>query len=143
MKITFRRIEPKDFAFLWRLHNVALKNYVTKLWGWDEKRQKQLFEQTFNPPRGQVIVVDGIDAGFLDVVDKRTETLLSSIRLLPEFQNRGVGTRIIESVINKARRENKAVRLQVLKINPARHFYKRLGFEISDETETHFLMRLK
>ena len=34
------------------------------------------------------------------------------------------------------------VRLRVLKVNArAVTFYKRLGFEITDETDTHFLMR--
>lgn len=33
------------------------------------------------------------------------------------------------------------VELQVLKVNPARSLYERLGFAVFDETETHHLMR--
>jgi ribosomal protein S18 acetylase RimI-like enzyme len=32
------------------------------------------------------------------------------------------------------------VTLQVLKVNPARRLYERLGFRVTGETPTHFLM---
>ncbi|HLM00911.1 MAG TPA: GNAT family N-acetyltransferase, partial [Pyrinomonadaceae bacterium] len=73
--------------------------------------------------------------------EKKDETALVSIRLLPEFQNRGIGTKLIKDVLAASIAKNKPVRLQVLKINPARNLYERLGFEISGETGTHFLMR--
>ena len=33
------------------------------------------------------------------------------------------------------------VELQVLKVNPARRLYGRLGFQVTGETETHYLMQ--
>ena len=139
-EVSFRPITSDDFDFLWLLHNVALKEYVEKTWGWDEKRQRELFAEDFNTNNGRIIVVNDTDAGYLWAIEKETETLLVSIRLLPEFQNRGIGTKVIEDVLVKS---NKPVRLQVLKINPAQNLYKRLGFETVGETETHFLMRTK
>lgn len=138
MRIGLRHISFDDYEFLWRLHNAALKKYVEKTWGWNEEWQKANFKNAFNPNDGEIIVVDGADAGFLWIVEKESETLLASIRLLPEFQNKGVGTRIIKNLLDKS---DKPVRLQVLKINPARNLYDRLGFEIIGETDTHFVMR--
>ncbi|MEJ7698142.1 MAG: GNAT family N-acetyltransferase [Pyrinomonadaceae bacterium] len=137
MNISFRQINNDDFEFLWHLHNSALKEYVAQTWGWDENWQRKSFEKQFNPAEGEIITVNEIDAGFLRVIKKETEILLASIRLLPEFQNRGIGTTIIKNLLNTSQ---KSVRLQVLKVNPARVLYKRLGFEIADETETHFKM---
>ena len=131
----------EDFEFLWQVHNLALKDYVTKTWGWDEERQRALFRQNFETERAKIIVFEGRDAGFLDVSEKENETVLISIRLLPAFQNKGIGTKIIREVLDEARRKNKTVRLRVLKINPAISLYNRLGFKIYAETETHFLMR--
>jgi ribosomal protein S18 acetylase RimI-like enzyme len=138
MRIAFRQISFEDYEFLWRLHNAALKNYVEKTWGWNEEWQRANFKETFNSNDGEIIVVDKADAGFLCVVEKETETVLASIRLLPEFQNKGIGTRIIKNLLVKS---EKPVRLQVLKINPAKILYERLGFVIIGETETHFVMR--
>ncbi|MCA1622443.1 MAG: GNAT family N-acetyltransferase [Acidobacteria bacterium] len=139
--MSFRKIEREDFEFLWRLHNAALKDYVMRVWGWDEERQRQLFRESFETKRAKIIVFEGKDAGFLDAAERETETVLISIRLLPEFQNKGIGTKIIQEILEKSHAKNKLVRLQVLKINPAKKLYNRLGFKIFGETETHFLMR--
>jgi ribosomal protein S18 acetylase RimI-like enzyme len=138
MRIELRQIETSDFDFLWRLHNAALKDYVTKTWGWDENWQRESFIKTFNPSEGKIIVIDGKDAGYLWVIEKDNEVLLASIRLLPEHQNLGIGSKIIRDLLDKS---EKRVRLQVLKVNPARRLYERLGFEICEETATHFTMK--
>jgi ribosomal protein S18 acetylase RimI-like enzyme len=138
MQIELRQIETSDFDFLWQLHNAALKEYVTKTWGWDENWQRESFIKTFNPSEGKIIVIDGRDAGYLWVIEKENEVLLASIRLLPKHQNHGIGSKIIRDLLDKS---EKPVRLQVLKVNPARHLYERLGFEICEETATHFTMK--
>ena len=142
MSITFRQIKIKDFEFLWQLHNAALKKYITATWGWNEDWQRRDFERNFNPDEGEIVVIDGKDAGFLRISEKETEIALISVRLLPEFQNRGVGTKLIKEVLVEARAKNKPARLQVLKINPAQNLYKKLGFKVFGETATHFLMRV-
>ena len=141
MQITFRQIKIKDFEFLWQLHNAALKKYIAATWGWDEDWQRRDFEEKFNPGEGEIVVVDGEDAGFLRVGEKETETFLISIRLLPKFQNRGIGTKLIKDLLAESKAKNKPVHLHVLKVNPARRLYEKLGFKIVEEMETHFLMR--
>lgn len=140
LKVNFRQIVSDDFDFLWRLHNAALKASVEKTWGWDEERQRELFAEGFNTSNSKIIVVDDTDIGYLWTIEKEAETFLVSIRILPEYQNRGIGAKIIEDVLDKS---NKPVRLQVLKINPVQNLYKRLGFETIGETETHFIMQTK
>ena len=137
MRIKFRQITTDDLEFLWRLHNSALKDYVARTWGWDEDWQRLDFIEKFKPAEGVIIVVDDTNAGFWRTIERKTETVLVSIRLLPEFQNRGIGTEIIANLLNKSKNP---VRLQVLKVNPARRLYVRLGFKVYDETETHFKM---
>lgn len=140
MQINFRQITDDDLEFLWRLHNSALKDYVEQTWGWNEDWQRLDFIDKFNPAEGVIVVVDNIDAGFLRTIERETETVLVSIRLLPEFQNRSVGTEIIKNLLKKSKN---LVRLQVLKVNPARRLYERLGFKVYDETETHYKMMKK
>ena len=137
MRIDFRQITNNDLEFLWKLHNLALKDYVAQTWDWDEDWQRLDFTEKFNPADGKIIVVVGVDAGFWRTIERETEMLLVSIRILPEFQNRGIGTKIIKNLLNESKNP---VRLQVLKVNPARRLYERLGFKIFDETETHFKM---
>jgi ribosomal protein S18 acetylase RimI-like enzyme len=57
-------------------------------------------------------------------------------------QNRGIGTEVIRSVIAEAKRTTDgAFDLSVLKVNPARRLYERLGFGVIEETKHHFRMK--
>lgn len=137
MDIRLRPIVDADLEFRWHLQNAALKKYVTETWGWDEEWQRRHFEERFDPDNGLIIVVNGTDAGFWWVNERPDEIFLVSIHLLPEYQRRGIGTRLIRSLTNNS---YKPVRLKVLKVNPARRLYERLGFSISGDLDTHFMM---
>jgi ribosomal protein S18 acetylase RimI-like enzyme len=60
--------------------------------------------------------------------------VLSQIQLLPSCQGQGIGERVIAALLDQARREQLPVRLSVLKGNPARRLYERLGFQMVSET---------
>ena len=137
MDIKLRPVTTQDFEFLWHLHNAALRRYVEQTWGWDEEWQRRHFTENFDPDVGKIITINGKDAGFLWVSEREDEIFLVSIRILPEFHNRGIGTRLITEVTSNG---DKPVRLHVLKVNPARHLYERLGFSISRDLGTHYEM---
>jgi ribosomal protein S18 acetylase RimI-like enzyme len=69
-----------------------------------------------------------------------THIFLEYIAILPEFQNRGIGTELIREVLEEAAAKGFPVELKVLKINPAIRLYERLGFEVESRTETRFFM---
>jgi ribosomal protein S18 acetylase RimI-like enzyme len=79
--------------------------------------------------------------GLLSVKQNGTEVFISSILILPEHQNKGIGSLIISKITEQAQQQGHSVTLQVLKVNPARRLYERLGFIIEGETDTHFKMR--
>jgi hypothetical protein len=45
-------------------------------------------------------------------------------------------------VLEQARASHLPVSLRVLKVNPAQRLWRRLGFTVVGETETHWLMEL-
>ena len=51
--------------------------------------------------------------------------------LLPEFQRRGIGSRLVTDVHGLARSKGKGVRLTVIRCNPAKKLYDRLGFAVT------------
>jgi ribosomal protein S18 acetylase RimI-like enzyme len=132
-----------DFDFLYHLHRAALKDYVAQTWGWDEAWQQDYFLQHFNPPLFQIIVFQGQDIGVLSVIRREDEICLGLIEILPEYQRRGIGTQLVESLIDEAHCSGEPIGLQVLKVNPVRRLYERLGFFIVGETATHYLMKAK
>jgi ribosomal protein S18 acetylase RimI-like enzyme len=128
-----------DHAFLWRLHCEAMRTYVEATWGWDEADQRRRFDATFEPERVSIVVVRDEPVGMLQVERRSDEVVLVAVEVLPEWQGQGIGTRVVSRVVEEA--GGVPVSLQVLKVNPARALYERLGFVTDGETATHVTMR--
>jgi GNAT superfamily N-acetyltransferase len=75
-------------------------------------------------------VIDGQDAGLLRVDEFDTHIHIDQLFILPEFQNQGFGRVILDQAIEQAKSIGLPLRLWVLRVNPAREFYERLGFSI-------------
>jgi ribosomal protein S18 acetylase RimI-like enzyme len=59
----------------------------------------------------------------------------------PAEQLRGIGTYLTRRLCDQADAANLPLELQVLKVNPAKRLYERLGSATIGETDTHYLMR--
>lgn len=139
MEYTLRQARDDDFEFLFHLRVAALGPYVAQIWGWNEDEQRQRFARHFDTTRYQIVLREK-DIGAIEAEQRDHEIYLSNIELLPEYQRKGIGTALIGEMLAEADRKNLPVALQVFKINPARHLYERLGFEITGENTTHFQM---
>ena len=83
-----------------------------------------------------LVVVDGVQAGRLFTAESQGVIRLVDIALLPEFSGLGIGTSVVQGLIDRARLENQRVALRVIDANPAERLYERLGFV---RTGTHGL----
>jgi ribosomal protein S18 acetylase RimI-like enzyme len=132
-----------DFEALFEVHVAALRPYVEGLWGWDEALQRELLTDRFDPSRDRVIVIDGAVVGHLVVDVHPHEVFLARIALLPDWQGRGIGTRIVGDVVRQAAAAEKPTRLTVLRTNErARALYERLGFRVTGDDEYRHYLRL-
>lgn len=140
---TLRSATDADYAWLWSVKRETMRPYVEQTWGsWDERAQERFFRRHFSPGTVQVILVDGQPAGLLHVERQPDAFFLANIQIHPDFQGRGLGAAVVESVLESGRSLNLPVHLQVLKVNTrARDFYLRLGFRADGENLTHFLLR--
>jgi len=92
----------------------------------------------------QIITISGKNIGCITILEENFYYFLSLIELLPKYQNKGIGTQLIKDLILKTNKSNKCIKLQVLKVNNnVQRLYKRLGFSIKGESETHFQMIYK
>ena len=84
------------------------------------------------------IVVDNKIVGCLLLTNKDNGKLLDEIYLEKEYRNKGIGTEIIKGILNN----NDTVYLWVYKENEkAISLYKKLGFNVIEETETRYYMK--
>jgi len=139
--IGFRRANQRDMGFLYALHVATMKEYVDKTWGWDEAQQEAAFRANHDPAEMQIITFDGSDIGMFAIEERAADVFVPHVLISPDYQGRGIGSSILEQIISDAARRGKPVSLRVLRVNPARRLYERLGFKVVEETPTHFSMR--
>lgn len=139
-RCTLRPATDGDRSFFWQVHHTALRAPVEATWGWDDTFQERYFNESFSTSDHSVVIVDGVAAGFICVIPQHDYLYLAKIALLPDYQGKGLGTELVRTVLDQARRLGLPVRLQVLKANRARALYERLGFTEWGETNTHYLM---
>jgi GNAT superfamily N-acetyltransferase len=97
---------------------------------WQLDLQRREYETRFPDADYRVIVVDQQPAGRIWTGADDEQIRLLDIALLPDFQNRGVGTALLEKLKMHADTERKALRHMVFVLNNnAERFYERLGFK--------------
>ena len=144
MNYTVRKYKNIDYEFIYNTKKVVYKNYVEINYGkWDEEAQRQMYKNYIAEYANDIniIVIDGKNAGFYhyEILEDKVE--LGNICIAPEFQGKGLGTTIINQILNENKHKN--IYLKVFKQNPAIRLYKRLGFENCEELEHHFKMVIK
>lgn len=89
----------------------------------------------------EVLISDGNPVGLLKVRRLPYEWEIVQIQLSPHLQGRGIGRSLLESVLTDAAVAGADVKLSVLKANPAKQLYERLGFEVVGEDAHEYYMR--
>jgi GNAT superfamily N-acetyltransferase len=111
---------------------------------WQFEMQRQQYEARFPDAEYKVIEVDNQPAGRFWVGENDNEIRLLDIALLPEFQNRGVGTVLLQELIERARLADKPLRHMVFMLNSDAHrFYERLGFVMIEDLGAYRHMEWK
>jgi ribosomal protein S18 acetylase RimI-like enzyme len=101
---------------------------------WQFDLQRREYETRFPAAAYHVIIVDQQSAGRIWVGADDEQIRLLDIGLLPEFQNRGVGTGLLQRLMVHAASERKPLRHMVFVLNNnAERFYERLGFKQIEE----------
>jgi GNAT superfamily N-acetyltransferase len=141
VRITLRDASEDDREFVFHLLKVALGPYIEQTFGpWREEEQRARFAELTDPGAHQIVELAGRAVGCLNVRWLPHQVKLNRVFLLPEIQGRGLGTQLVQGVLSSAASKGLPVRLRVLRVNPGRRLYERIGFRVTGETETHILM---
>lgn len=137
-EITLRPISPDDEPFLCRLFATTRED-LRQLSLNDEAQgialvkmqfqiQHDAYQKQFKQADFDLVLSKGEPIGRFYVDRTEDGILVIDISLLPEFQNRGIGSALLQGVLAEAAQASRAVRLSVTRDNPAQRLYQRLGF---------------
>ena len=149
-EVSLRPVSAADDEFLLKVYAGTREEELAQV-PWSDEQKSQFLRSQFNLQREQydltyanvqydVILVDERPAGRI-WVSRGDEIRLLDIALLGEFQNRGVGTVLLRSLIDEAVRVKKSLRHMVFFLNTdAKRFYERLGFVVFEEVGAYLHM---
>lgn len=142
MIISKRQAQNSDKDFARQVHHKAYKDVVTKQFGvWDEKAQDEFFESDWNGATFEILMCNEVCCGYVSIEEKEKSIHIQELVIHPDFQNQGIGTKILQEVIEQAALRKIPVRLETLHSNQAINLYLRLGFYKIGLTDTHILMQ--
>ena len=137
-EVEFRPVDEDDMDFLRKLYG-SIREEELKLTDWDAGQKAAFIEQQFTAQHRyytenytgaqfDIILIRGIPAGRLYLVQWAQEIRIIDIAFLPEFRGSGWGSHILQSLQHKGRTERKKIGIHVENYNPAMRLYLRLGF---------------
>jgi putative acetyltransferase len=138
---TLRDAQADDQEFIFEAYKKSLKEHVDWAWGWNEEFQRAGFWTHHPLAQFRVIEVDGKRAGGIHVAESDAVNFVRLIFLLPQFRMRGLGSALLMQEAEHASKEHKALSLKVIKSNPAKSLYDRLGFIEVAQDEVSYEMR--
>jgi GNAT superfamily N-acetyltransferase len=140
-RLSLRAAEQHDMPFLLALWRQAMSPHFVAA-GVPLADEKPMDRLLMRFECATIVSCAGRDIGLLKVARDGCDWRLLQILLSPDAQKKGVGGRLIRGVIAEARACGASLRLSVLKHNPDRALYHRLGFQIVDEEPYAFTLRL-
>jgi len=140
---TLRRLRQEDLEFLFELNESVMREYYACWAPWDAVRSRFFMKRNVILGSDQIILVEGERAGLFAVDYRPARFHLRFLQIAARFQGRGIGTMLLNELLARARQENVAVTLDVLRNNPARELYERVGFKVTGERESKLRMCVK
>ena len=140
MKVRLSPAEDIDFEFAFEAKHQAFGPYVEARWGWEDSFQHEVHRKRWTERPWSIIVYGDQKVGTVSVACTTTHIQFGEFYLLPRFQRQGIGTEVLHTVLQQADTEGLPVRLEYLKGNPAGSLYKRHGFAIVAENESHYFL---
>ncbi len=134
-RVTTRSALEPDAGFAYEVRESSMRQYVVATWGeWSEVEVRRQIAEDIRLARLSVVEMDNKPVGILRVDEHPGHIDIDQMFLRPEHQRKGIGTVLLERVLDRASQRKVPVKLWVLRVNPARALYERLGFTVFEAT---------
>tara|TARA_R110002096_G_scaffold163992_5_gene331663 strand:+ start:17877 stop:18296 length:420 start_codon:yes stop_codon:yes gene_type:complete len=123
--LELRQATTADVDTLSDLYESCMRPYAEAFYPWDTHR----FRDDFNPAEIEVLAFQDAIIGLLRTKVSEEFVYLAEVQIREGFRNAGLGTELVKLTVQRATALDLPVRLRVLRNNPARQLYERLGFQ--------------
>ena len=136
------KLIPADDAhkeFSYQVKKAAEGEYIALMFGWDEKVQRDFHAKAWQRQKPDIITYHDKPIGTIATVEGEHCVEIGQFFILPDYQNKGIGTHLLKSILDRADQSGKNVALCFMKNNPVKSLYDRNGFRVvhTDESLHH------
>lgn len=148
--LTLREAGAADRELLFRVF-ASTRDEELAATGWNDQQiesflrgqfeaQDRFYREHYDETTYAVVEWEGEPVGRLYLARWPDEIRIMDVALLAAWRGRGLGTALLDAVIDEAEREEKRVSIHVERNNPARRLYERLGFRMAEDRGVYLFM---
>lgn len=139
----YKNGNKEEIQFIYNLKKEVYKKYVEKYFKeWNEDNQKKLFNRFMKENSKNIVLIYLKDklVGFYNGKQSDDNIFeICNICISPQYQNKGIGSTILKELLFEHQNQN--ITLQCFKSNPVISLYKKFGFKIIEDNDTHVKMK--
>jgi ribosomal protein S18 acetylase RimI-like enzyme len=136
--LELRPVSPANDDFLYRVYTGSRLEEMS-LVPWDEAAKQSFLQMQFAAQQAHyqayfphashdLILREGIPVGRLYVDRREMEIRILDIALLPAARGRGIGSHLLQELMEEAKAASKTLSIHVENSNPSLRLFQRLGF---------------
>jgi ribosomal protein S18 acetylase RimI-like enzyme len=138
---TFKRLLASDIDFLHSLCEATMRPYVEATFGaWNSEAVRGGLLEGLKAGGVRGIYIGDERVGAFAIEHHGSHIQIEQLFVRKEFQNKGIGTKLVRATISQGQARGKPVRLRVLTSNPSKSLYERLGFIVTEQTPQRYFM---
>jgi ribosomal protein S18 acetylase RimI-like enzyme len=140
--LTLRQATPQDVPTLMALRRATMLEHLRSA-GAPDDEASLLARVEYRLEDAQLAYLGDEFLGLFKTHPMPDAWMLVQVQITPARQGQGWGAALIRRLLERAAAEHRSVVLHVLKTNPARRLYERLGFVIEGDSENglEYVMR--
>ncbi|CAP43281.1 GNAT family N-acetyltransferase [Bordetella petrii] len=137
--LTLRPVLESDLPYLLALRRQTMDEHLASS-GLPADDAAHLARIRYHWEDARIVLLDGAPAGLLKSYRGPSAWHVVQVQVAPDHQGQGLGARLLRGVLEQADAAGLPAQLDVLKTNPARRLYERLGFRVVAESGAEFHM---
>jgi len=141
MPLELRPADDSEFDFAFQAKRDAIGPHVCVRWGWDETWQLEHHRGRWESKPWQIVLLDSQRIGTVSIDIQPSHLQFGEFYILAPWRNRGLGTGVLCRALSVADDKGIETRVEYLKWNPVASLYRRHGFAVYAENDTHYFLR--
>lgn len=135
VNIVFAIVTKQDFESLVALRIAAMRESLERVGRFDPIRARERLKNGFKAEYARHILADGVHAGFFVVKPTDQMLLLEHLYIHPDYQGRGIGAIVMQSIIKQADALGLPIMVKALRESRSNGFYRHHGFVEIEQDE--------